>query len=303
MASLLHKLRRLFVPHNRQESEQKTVDVLTKDFARLSSADPETNLQWLRLQRTLAKQPQEVRQAQTRLIPRFAFGFAVIAAAIVGAYFYFMPRELAPETYATRKGEQTRVVLQDSSEVTLNYATQLIVPKMESGKARLLSLIGEAFFKVRRNETPFIVSTEFVDVRVVGTEFNVRAREGMVEVAVIHGSVNVSNAKDGKMLVLTQGQRALCARAGAPQLIDNVPSIEYPGWMHGRLLFDKATFADACREIEMRFDVTIRIDDANVRNEIVMGMLNAKNAESAITALCGLTGKTFRHDGQEYEIY
>jgi ferric-dicitrate binding protein FerR (iron transport regulator) len=174
---------------------------------------------------------------------------------------------------------------------------------MEKGKARLLTLNGEAFFRVRRNETPFIITTEYAAVQVVGTEFNVRARDSMLEVGVVRGSVNVSAMKHKRSLVLTQGQRAICTRGGAPQLTDNVPSIEYPGWMHGKLFFDKATFADACREIEMRFDVAITIDDDRVRNEIVTGMLNAKNAESAVTALCGLTGKTFRHDERGFDIY
>jgi transmembrane sensor len=174
---------------------------------------------------------------------------------------------------------------------------------MENGKARLLSLNGEAFFRVRQNETPFIVSTECADVQVVGTAFNVRAREGMLEVAVIHGIVNVSAVKHGKDLTLTQGQRAICSRNGVPQMSANVPSLEYPGWMHGKLFFDKASFADACREIEMRFDVAIRIDDANVRSEVVTGMLKARDAESALTALCGLTGKRFQHDGNSYSIH
>lgn len=279
--------------------------LLTKEFNSLRQVETETTSQWLRLQRSIAAQRETTPKSRSSLIPRFAFGFAVIAVAIAGAYFYFMPRELAPETFATRKGEQTRLVLHDSSEVTLNYATELVVPRMEIGKARLLSLQGEAFFRVRHNETPFIVSTEFADVQVVGTEFNVRVREGLLEVAVIHGTVNVSALKDGKgnALTLTKGQRAICDRKGTPRLFDDVPSLEYPGWMHGKLFFDKTTFAATCREIEMRFDVAIRIDDANVRNEIVTGMLNAKNAESAVTALCGLTGKRFRNDGTTYNIY
>jgi hypothetical protein len=69
------------------------------------------------------------------------------------------------------------------------------------------------------------------------------------------------------------------------------------------LFLEKTTFTEACREIELRFDVAIHIDDINVQNEIVTGMLNAKDAQSAIAALCGLTGRQFRSDGHEYRIY
>lgn len=295
-------IRMLF--RNVSKAETTKIDaLLATQFAQTRERDAETSSQWARLQRRLSAPAQETRQTQARLIPRLAFASAIVAAAIVGAYFSFTPRASAPETFATRKGEQTKLVLQDSSEVTLNYATELLISKMENGKPRLLSLKGEAFFRVRRNQTPFIVSTEYADVQVVGTEFNVRARGEMLEVAVIRGIVTVGNAKEGKPLTLTTGERAICKRDGAPQLIANVPSLEYPGWLHGKWYFDKATFADACREIEMRFDVAIRIDDANVRNEIVTGMLNARDAESALRALCGLTGKQFRHNGQTYTVH
>ncbi len=279
--------------------------ILSKDAATLREADPETNLQWLRLQRRLSTRLPESSSRRMRLVPRLALGIPFVAATVVVSYMYFTPRAYAPETFATHKGEQKQLVLHDNSEVTLNYASHLTVARMENGKARLLSLVGEAFFRVRRNETPFIVSTTYADVHVVGTEFNVRARDGMLEVAVIRGIVNVQSAKhpDHNPLVLTQGQRAICTRDGLPQLGDNVPSPQYPGWLHGTLFFDKTTFAEACREIEMRFDVAIKIDDRDIQNELVTGMLNAKNAESAMTALCGLARKRFQYDGKAYIIF
>jgi transmembrane sensor len=288
-----------------RDTEEEINGLLSKDFARLRTTDPETNLQWMRLQRSLAVLPQEMRTPQTRLVPRLAFGIAVIAVAIVGAYLLYSPGEMKPDIFATRKGEQTQIVLHDNSEVMLNYATELTVPRMEKGKTRLLSLKGEAFFRVSRNETPFIVSTEYADVQVVGTEFNVRSREGMLEVAVVHGIVNVTGMKNSERttLTLTKGQRAVCLRDGVPQRIENISLPEYPGWMHGKIHFDKSTFADACLEIEMRFNVVTKIQDGSVGSELVTGTLNAKDAASALMALCKLAGKQVRHDGDVYTIY
>lgn len=285
------------------KSDEQLDRVLDRDFAGLRSVDSETQFQWLRLERMLATHAVAGRSRSPRLIPRLAFVSAIVVAALVGAYLSFAPRTSSPEIFATRKGEQTRLVLLDSSEVTLNYETELTVPKIEIGKARFLSLKGEAFFDVRSNATPFIVSTEVGRVEVIGTEFNVRARDGNLEVAVLEGIVNVTDATSARTLTLTKGQRASCTQGGAVQLIANIPSIEYPGWLYGKLHFEKVPFADACREIEMRFDVVINIENASVRNEIVTGMLNAKDAESALTALCGLTGKKFRRDGKTYNIY
>ena len=53
----------------------------------------------------------------------------------------------------------------------------------------------------------------------------------------------------------------------------------------------------------MRFDVAIAIDDPNLHSEIITGVLDVKNAESALIALCSLAGKRFKHDGHEFKIY
>ena len=279
--------------------------VLQAEFDGIRKMDPETPVQWLRLQRTLAQQTPEPRRIQSRLIPRFAFSVAIVAAAIIGSYFYFTPEASQPATFVTHRGQQTRLTLQDSSEVTLNYVSELVVQRLSPDKPRLLSLKGEAYFRVRHNPMPFIVSTGFAEVQVVGTAFNLRSREGMLEVAVTEGIVRVTATKDGKdsSVTLTHDEMAVVAKNDFPRKTGKLPSPEYPGWMGGKLFFNRATFEAACRELEMRFDVIIRIEDRNVLSEVVTGMLSAHNADSAVAALCGLAGKQFRRIGQEYLIH
>ncbi len=288
----------------KQKPEAGEADaILSEGFVQLREVDAETSLQWLRLQRSMSEQQE--RRVNIRLVPRLAFGAAMCAVAAIAAYFYFFQPQQAVETFATGRGQQTRLVLQDSSEVTLNYTSRLVVSKIEQGKSRMLSLTGEAFFRVQRNETPFVVETNVGSVRVVGTAFNVRAREASLEVVVVHGVVDVTVSKDGKdsTLTLTQGQSAVCSQGGYPNRGRNVSSVEYPGWMYGKLLLNATTFEAACREIEMRFDVAVHIEDVSVRNEVITGTLEAKSADSAIAALCGLTGKRMRHDEQGYHIH
>ncbi|MBX2991449.1 MAG: FecR domain-containing protein [Bacteroidetes bacterium] len=271
----------------------------------LQDIDTNTHAQWLRLQRALEQQATDSRRAQARLIPRLAYGTAILVAAIIGGYFYFTPGSSSRDTFITERGQQTRLILQDSSEVTLNYATELVVQKLKPDKPRLLSLKGEAYFRVRHNETPFIVSTDVAEVQVVGTEFNLRSRDGLLEVAVTKGIVRVTASRDGRdsSLTLTQNEMAVVAQNDFPGRRGIIPSPEYPGWMEGELFFNRTAFEAACREIEMRFDVTIKFEDGNVKQEAVTGVLHAGNADSALTALCGLTGRRFKHNGNEYFIY
>ncbi len=188
--------------------------------------------------------------------------------------------------------------------MTLNYATELVVNHLQPGEPRRLSLTGEAYFRVRHNETPFIVSTGYADVRVVGTEFNLRSRKGRLEVAVIRGSVKVDVPNEGNesSLVLSQNQMAVCERGETPRRIGNIPISDYPGWMHAKIYLNKTSLLAVCREIEMRFDVIINIQATDVHHEMA-GVLDAKSAESALRALCELTGRRFTHNGQGYTLY
>jgi len=304
MSAFIRWLKSIFsIGVDRKSEEHNVNSILDGAFARIRNVDPETHQQWLRLQRTIEEDSSETHPIRFRAVPYFASA-AVVLALIAASYLYFFPLESPPEIFATGKGQQTTLLLRDSSEVTLSYATELVVHDLQPGKPRRISLKGEAYYRVRHNDTPFIVSTGYADVRVVGTEFNLRAREGKLEVAVLRGSVTV-DASDGRKessLLLSQNQMAVCERGDVPRRTGDIPASNYPGWLHGRLYLNKTSLLAACREIEMRFDVVINIEATDVHPEMT-GVLEAKSAESAMRALCELTGKRFTHNGQGYTLY
>lgn len=306
MIDFLQRLKSLFRLRAKGEVGDAVInDALQQTGRRLHNADPETRQQWLRLQRSLARDTVAKKPAKSRMIPRLAFGAAVVTVAAAGIYLAFTSLQPSPDTFATGRGERMQIVLNDGSEVTLSYATELVAPTLQVDKPRRVSLSGEAYFHVKRNETPFIIATPYADVEVVGTEFNLRTREGALEVAVISGIVRVGVVREGKdsTVTLTQNQMALCPQGGFPTRIEDVPSSEYPGWMHGKLFLKKTSFLAACREIEMRFNVTIAINNENDQSNIITGILDARSAGSALAALCELTGKRYTHDGQTYTIH
>ena len=77
---------------------------------------------------------------------------------------------------STPRGMDFKVILSDGSEVWLNAESSLEFPSAFTSKERRVNLKGEAYFKVARNEqNPFIVTTDKMQVRVLGTEFNFRS--------------------------------------------------------------------------------------------------------------------------------
>lgn len=311
MDQFLQKLKSRFRSRRSQQAREATInDVLQKGLLRVRNADPDTHQQWLRLQQAIAQRDTEAAPRKSRLIPRLALGMTGVVVALVGTYVYFsfFSSKSSSDTIVTGRGEQKEVVLGDGSQITLNHTTELVMAKLQPREPRRVSLAGEAYFRVQPRqvgETPFIVSTDYADVQVVGTEFNLRAREGVLEVAVISGMVNVTAVKEGKdsALMLTDREMAVCPQGDYPRRIGDIPSPEYPGWIHGKLFLNKTSFAAACHEIEMWFDITIKIDERTYHSDMITGILDAKSAESALAALCEVAGKKFTHDGRAYHIY
>jgi ferric-dicitrate binding protein FerR (iron transport regulator) len=308
MLPFLQKLASLFRFRRAPQAENAALgESLHEGFLRFRSVDPQTQRQWLRLQRAIAQRKAEVTLRRSPLVPRLALGVASIVGLAVGAYLYFSPfsSRSSSDTIVTGRGEQKEVVLDDGSRITLNHTSRLIMEKLQSERPRRVSLEGEAYFRVQPGGAPFIISTDYAAVRVVGTEFNLRARGGGLEVAVISGIVNVSVLKDGKdsTLLLSQHQMALVLQNDFPRRTGDIPSPDYPGWMHGKLFLDRTSFQAACREIEMRFDVSIKTDNQLVQSHIITGILAARTAESAVAALCELTGRRFTHEADTFNIH
>ncbi len=281
-------------------SEREIDTALGKNLNAVRSSDPDTQRHWLRLRN-------EIQQASTHTIPqrpvvRFALAGAVAVVA-VGIFLTLRPSGAALERYVTARGEQSHVELTDGSDVTLSHTSELVVQPFRPGEARRLSLSGEAYFRVQKKHTPFIVTDGVTEISVLGTEFNVRTRNGELEVAVLRGTVRVerSGTETSGALILTQGQRAGSRPNGPLTRIDDVPSAAYPGWRHNTIYLTRSSLADACREIEARFDVTVQIPPGDAAQEIT-GILAAPSAENALEALCQLTGKNLSRDDRTYTL-
>ncbi len=265
------------------------------------NADPETAQQWARLQSSLAQGSTKALPVRNRLVPQVAFAVAAVTMIAVGAFLYYTPAQDVPERIATGRGEQQQISLADGSEVRLHHTSELVVDRIQSGAPRHVSLSGEAFFRVRRNDTPFVITADRATVEVLGTEFNVRVRNDAVEVAVKSGTVKVRSADSS--IILAQSQIGVMHATEPPQFAGTIPSEDYPGWMSGKLFLNRTTFADACREIELRFDATITIADIQMQGTEMNGVLDARTVRSAVVALCEVTHTRFVQDGNAFRIY
>ncbi|MGZ5218501.1 MAG: FecR domain-containing protein [Chitinophagaceae bacterium] len=165
------------------------------------------NKAWQKFQRRVKKE-EALKNAGSR------FGWWRIAASIlvIAGATWFTSSLL---NKGTREPEMLNIAainevkkdtLPDGSVATLNKRSVLSYPSFFKGKTRKVTLEGEAFFNVKANkEKPFVIDVNDVEVKVVGTSFNVRSYNGATEVIVETGIVQVT--KQGRMVELKAGER------------------------------------------------------------------------------------------------
>jgi len=165
-------------------------------------------------------------------------------------------------TLSTPRGTDFKVVLSDGTEVWLNAESRLEYPASFSGQERIVSLRGEAYFKVAKDaEHPFIILTDDMRTRVLGTEFNVRNYSVTdSHVTLIQGSVEVCNNKGGDYVEIAPGEDAHLQSDGAFALTE-VDVDAYIYWKEGFFYFDNVTLLDIMQSLGRWYNVTIQFEN------------------------------------------
>lgn len=183
------------------------------------------------------------------------------------AWFLFAPTESGSMQYATTYGERKEIVLPDGSTVLMNANTQLEWDSdWESKKVRRVKIEGEAFFDVQHlNEnTQFIVETDQLNVRVTGTTFNVRDRNGDVDVFLNSGKVNLElNEGAEKNIPMDPGQEAEFDRESGDLVINEARTLsKSASWVEGMFEFENEYLPEILASFEDLYGVNF-----DIRNE------------------------------------
>lgn len=224
--------------------------------------------------------------ARTRRWMVGAGGFAV-AAGLALAVLPSLVAQSSVQTYATGKGERQRVTLADGSVVDLNAETTLKVHFDRSGRRVVLGE-GEAIFDVAHDERrPFTVDAASRSVRVVGTQFDVRNRQGALTVTVARGKVQVrpiATAAVGRAFLLTPGERLEIDRTGVEDLKAVDPQETF-SWRAGRLVYRDQPLSDVVADLNRQFVEQIEIGDPELARTPITGVVVLDDPRSVIARL------------------
>ncbi len=176
-----------------------------------------------------------------------------IAAVLVisfGLFFGYQSFSVSQEW--AENGKKVTFSLPDNSNVILNSGSSIEFKKWNWDNNRKLELNGEAYFKVAKGKT-FEVNTNLGKVTVLGTQFNVKARNYRLDVTCFEGKVKV-NYKTQE-IILTKGQTISIENN---QIIVEKTIVETePSWKNNEISFEKERLNNVLSEIENKFNISI----------------------------------------------
>lgn len=187
-------------------------------------------------------------------------------------------------------GMVAEVTLPDGTEVWVNAASRLEYPEAFGGDNRTVTLRGEAYFKVKHDAAhPFIVKTEGMATRVLGTEFNVRAYHAEAShVTLLKGSVEVT--APGVKCRVKPGEDVMLSDNG--RLAVTCPDTEtYTAWKSGDFYFDDATLWDVARELGRWYNVSVVFNEPADRSLRLFFSADRGSSLSEIVELLNGLGK------------
>ena len=240
---------------------------------------------------------------------------------------------------STKYGSRTNLTLPDGTQVWLNSGSKLSYDKTYGNGLREVSLSGEAYFDVVKNPSlPFVIHTKSIDIKVLGTAFNVKSFPGekTTETSLIRGSIEVTfrDKRTGK-IILKPNEKLITANEDSvkeitsltttPDKIKSTTSKETnqqdpivmvshltyapadstvieTSWLENKLIFRSETFEDLAIKMERWYGVTIHFADESIKPKKLNGVFENETVQQALKALQLITPFTYKMNNNEILI-
>jgi transmembrane sensor len=183
--------------------------------------------------------------------------------------------KLHTRTVVSEKGTHTSHILPDGSLVELNAASTISYHPYWWNINRALTLEGEAFFEVKKG-SKFIVESTFGNTKVLGTSFNIYARNNEYKVFCKTGKVKVSNTDLTVKLIITPGEMAVLNLENNTGEIENDLLDNIISWRLNEFYFEAKPLADVIKEIEIQYNVNITLEGNDLEHLIYSGRFTKK---------------------------
>jgi len=197
----------------------------------------------------------------------------------------------------TFNGKQL-IHLPDGSTIILNDKSSITYDQNDfNNKTREVTLSGEAYFDIKRNEKkPFIVHTGKVNTKVLGTAFNINAYNKSIKVTVTRGKVQVGDLKR-VYGIITPNQQIVVNKSTLVYEQNNVNAATAVEWKSNYLILDDLNMKDAVALISQKYKVQILLSNEKIRNcRITASFLNEEDLEHVLKVVCSVIETEYHYD-------
>lgn len=195
-------------------------------------------------------------------------------------------------TLIVPRGAEYSLVLADGTRIFLNSESELKYPVQFHGNERQVYLKGEAYFDVAKDTCkPFIVSVQQLDIRVLGTAFNVMAYADVpdIQTTLERGCVQVKGP-EGKLL-LHPGMQAVFRKADASLIAYEVNTLLYTSWKDDKMVFENLRLEELLDRLGRWYDFTVFYLNPSVKDICLTGHLSKHDDINSILELVETMGK------------
>ncbi len=205
------------------------------------------------------------------------FRIAAVFIIAFGLYYFIDQRDTHINTSIA---EHRNTFLPDHSEVALNAESSIEFNKNSWSRRRAVKLEGEAFFKVAKGKKFDVITSNGV-ISVVGTEFNVKNRNGYFEVVCYEGIVRVMHLNMEKTLTIGDGFKIFNGNV----IEENDISGNIPSWIENESTFNSIPLEYVLNELKRQYDITIDLKDIDT-SVLFTGGFTHNNIDIALQSIC-----------------
>lgn len=226
---------------------------------------------------------------------KFYLWFARVASVILlllmtglSLHYYTMSQMIMPDMIVSvEKGQKANVVLPDGSKVWVNSDSRLSYGSRFNQKERVLSLEGEAYFEVTPDkDRPFIVETDELAVRALGTSFNVKSYEEEKDASTVLMTGKVEVTSDYDRLVLNPNERIVFNKQTGHMEKSTVENTgDYINWKYNALTFNGETFENIVHTLERYYNTRIVFESETLKKYRFTGTPGNTSLESILQIL------------------
>lgn len=264
--------------------------------------------------------------------PKIIVAASVSSLLLVSILFfnnsYKNPHSTERNIVTTKKGSRSNIVLPDGTKVSINADTKLSYDKTFGEDIREVTLEGEAYFDVVKNTAlPFIVHTKSLDIKVLGTAFNVRAYNDEVktQTTLLHGVVEVflKEKNDQKIIlkpnekVIVQNDYAQNINNQAQKSFEKEPAISLvkitpspidsaiveTQWLTNKLSFDQEKLEDILPVLERWYGVDIASTNTDVLQRRFSGVFENETIGEVLQTLKYSMGINYKTENKKIIIF